>query len=176
MQKFIFFFCFCLLIQSQVCAYTLKAGVVYTIEMARIEAFDDVPLKINIDKYKNYLIDPNYSKNISAIKINKYKFRKRYLTYFSNNQYGVTYKNNTKIGFYYDMNGKLCDISLLMNEKYPIKIVKYDILGNLVSTSLAISHDESFVFDLNKRLISHWIGNNCYNEQGELVKRRYNNK
>ena len=173
-MKILLFLCIYLLIQPFVFSYTLKAGITYTVESARIQAFTDVPLSINITNYKNHLIDSNYYKNIDAIKSNKYKFRDRYLTYFSDKQYGVTYRNNKQISFYYDMNGHLCDISLLINKNYPIKIVKYDVQGNLVTTALAISNNESYVFDLNKKLISHWIGNNCYNEQGELVKTRSN--
>ena len=173
-MKILLFLCIYFLIQPFAFAFTLKAGISYTVESARVKAFNNTPLSINMDKYQNYFNDPYHIENISAIKIKKYKLKNRYLTYFSDKQYGVTYKNNTKVGFYYDLNGKLCDISLLINKDYPIKIVKYDTDGKLISTSLAVSRNESFVFDLNKKLISHWIKNNCYNENGELVKTRSN--
>ena len=41
--------------------------------------------------------------------------------------------------------------------------------GKLDSTALAVSSSESYVFDTNKKFISHWKGNNCYNENGELI-------
>ncbi len=44
--------------------------------------------------------------------------------------------------------------------------------GILDSTSLFVSNNESYVFDLNKKLIAHWKGKNCYNEKGELIMTR----
>jgi len=69
-------------------------------------------------------------------------------------------------------NGKLDFISFSINKKYPIKVLKYDKNGILDSTSLFVSNNESYVFDLNKKLIAHWKGNNCYNEKGELIMTR----
>ena len=151
------------------CGYTIKGGVSYTVETVRTEAFSNVPLNINISDYASYFSDPNYIANKKAMNKKKSYFRDRYLTVFSSGEYGVIYKNNKSISYYYDKNGKLESISFLINKSYPIKIVKYDKNGKLDSTALAVSSSESYVFDTNKKFISHWIGHNCYNENGELI-------
>ena len=44
--------------------------------------------------------------------------------------------------------------------------------GTLDSTTISISKDEQFVFDKNKKLLAHWIGKNCYDENGHLIMTR----
>ena len=67
-------------------------------------------------------------------------------------------------------------LSLLLNPNEEVQVESvipfYDKNGILDSTSLFISNNESYVFDLNKKLIAHWKGNNCYNEKGELIMTR----
>ena len=155
-----------------VSAYTLNGGVSYTVETARIKAFENVDKKIKIDNYKDFLYDINYEKNMSAIKKSKFKYKGRYLTYFSDKTYSVSYSNSSNICYYYDANGKLEYIGITKGERYPKKGIKYDIEGNLYSTCLIISNKEQFLFDKNKKLIAHWIGNNGYNEKGELFGTR----
>ena len=150
-------------------ALKLTGGLSYTVETARTEAFSNVPFNINISDYASYFSDPNYIANKKAMNKKKSYFRDRYLTVFSSGEYGVIYKNNKSISYYYDKNGKLESISFLINKSYPIKIVKYDKNGKLDSTALAVSSSESYVFDTNKKFISHWKGNNCYNKNGELI-------
>lgn len=152
--------------------YSLQGGISYTVDSARIEAFTNIQSRININDYKSYFIDPNYVVNKNVINKHKVKIRDRYITFFSDKTYAIYYKKNKSVQFYYDKNGKLDFISFSINKKYPIKVLKYDRNGILDSTSLFISNNESFVFDLNKKLIAHWKGNNCYNEKGELVMTR----
>ena len=154
------------------CGYTIKGGVSYTVETVRTEAFSNVPLNINISDYQSHFIDPNYVANKNAMNKNKTKIRDRYFTFFSDKTYAIYYKKNKSVQFYYDVNGKLDFISFSINKKYPIKVLKYDKNGILDSTSLFVSNNESYVFDLNKKLIAHWKGNNCYNEKGELIMTR----
>lgn len=154
---------------NPVLSLELTGRVYYTVETARTEAFSNIPLSINISDYASYFSDPNYIANKKAINKKKAYFRDRYLTFFSSGEYGVIYKNNKSISYYYDKNGKLESISFLINKSYPIKVVKYDKHGKLDSTALAVSSRESYVFDTNKKFISHWKGNNCYNENGELI-------
>ena len=144
---------------NPVLSLELTGRVYYTVETARTEAFSNIPLSINISDYASYFSDHNYIANKKAIN----------LTFFSSGEYGVIYKNNKSISYYYDKNGKLESISFLINKSYPIKVVKYDKHGKLDSTALAVSSRESYVFDTNKKFISHWKGNNCYNENGELI-------
>lgn len=153
-------------------AITLQAGISYTIDTARKVAFDDVPLKINIQDYNDKLIDKNHLKNILSIKKNKLRFNDRYLTYFGSAGYSVCYKTSLNIGYYYDNNGNLNLIEIDYKDDYPKKSARYLVNGYLDSLSLTITKNESYIFDSNKKLIAHWIGNNCYNEKGELIRTR----
>ena len=157
---------------NPVLSLELTGRVYYTVETARTEAFSNIPLSINISDYASYFSDYNYIANKNVMNKNKVKIRDRYITFFSDKTYAIYYKKNKSVQFYYDINGKLDFISFSINKKYPIKVLKYDRNGILDSISLFISNNESFVFDLNKKLIAHWKGNNCYNEKGELVMTR----
>ena len=44
-------------------AYTIQGGISYTVDEARIIAFDGVENKIDISKYKKYFLDINLKKN-----------------------------------------------------------------------------------------------------------------
>ncbi len=152
--------------------YTLNGGVSYTVNSARQISFANVAIHINIKEYKNYLSDKNHIKNKKILNKNKTKYKNRYLTSFSDGSYAVTYKNNIKISYYYNPNGKLELIDFNIGKDYPSKRIGYDIKGELNSITLDVSKEEQFVFNKNKKLIAHWIGNNCYNEQGELIMTR----
>ncbi len=172
MKKLILFFIlFC--ITNTTYAYTIKAGISLTVNEARTISFENVTPQIDISKYKKYFFDKNYKKNQNALKKGKYRYQNKYLTLFSNNSYAITYLYHKEIGFYYNSNGHLILIEYDLNKNYPVKRVRYDINGNLDSVSLSTSNKEDFIFDINKKLIAHWIGNNCYNEKGELTKTRY---
>ncbi len=109
--------------------------------------------------YTDYLIDIN-------------KFNKQKITKFSDGSYSIIYKNNLQISYVYFSNGQLEGIVFRINRKYPKKSIAYDNKGNLSSVMYTLKNHEQFVFDKNKKLIAHWIGNNCYNEQGELIMTR----
>lgn len=153
-------------------ASTIKGGISYTVSEARQLAFENVPPKIDISKYNEYLIDQNRDENIKVMLKGKKKYKNRYLTFFADKSYGIIYKSNINKGYYYDENGILYLIEFNTRNKYPYAGVRYDKKGNLDGTSFVVSKRESFVFDLNKKLIAHWIYNNCYNENGELIGTR----
>ena len=164
--------CFCIfLVITTTNAKTLKAGIIYSVNEARIEAFTDIPTKIDIQKYSSHFVDPNYAKNMKAINKNKLNFKDRYINFFSSNRYCVTYKNK-KIGYYYDSNGQLSAIEIDINNGYPIKSVEYNLKGEIESVRLTLSPNEGYVFDLNRNLIAHWIGDNGYDENGQLIMTR----
>ena len=47
--------------------YSLQGGISYTVDSARIEAFTNIPLSINISDYASYFSDHNYIANKKAI-------------------------------------------------------------------------------------------------------------
>ena len=172
MKKFI---CLLIIFVFTGCAaqsVTLSGGVSYTVNEARQIAFDGVAQKIDMSKYKEYFVDKNYEKNQELLDRGKTRYRDREIIKFSDGYYGVCYKNNKNISFYYDKTGCLNSFSVVIIDDYPQKGAIYDKNGDLRTTFLNVSHTEQFVFNLDKKLISHWIGKNCYNEKGELVKTR----
>ena len=166
MKKIILIFVLFLLSNSEVLAYKLQGSISYTVDAARNEAFQNVNNKINMSDYTDYLIDSN--------KFNKHKknLNNPKITNFSNGVYSISYKNNPQLSYIYFENGQLKGIAFRINKKYPKKTIAYDNKGNLSSVMYTLKNDEQFIFDKNKKLVAHWIGNNCYNEQGELIMTR----
>ncbi len=151
---------------------TIKGGISYTVNEARIIAFNDLDYKIDTSIYEKYFIDTNYKQNKNSIANGVFRTKKYNLTSYSDNSYSVSYKYNKKICFYYDPYGKLESIGYTIGNRYPRKGIKYYKNGDLEEIFLIISSKEQFIFDKNKKLIAHWIGNNCYDEQGKLVMTR----
>ena len=170
--KIIIVFFFIFFVIHYAYAKPLKAGISYTVNEARIEAFTNTPNKIDIKKFAQNFSDPNYDKNKNAIKKNKLEFKNRFIYAFSDGTYCITYKDNNKIGYYYNTDGSLYAIDIDINDTYPKKSIGYDINGNIESVILILSEKEQYIFDLNKKLIAHWIGNNGYDENGNLFMTR----
>ena len=172
MKKFI---CLLIIFVFTGCAaqsVTLSGGVSYTVNEARQIAFDGVAQKIDMSKYKEYFVDKNFEKNINALKNGKNSFWNRFFMYFSDDTYAVRYKLHSEIGYYYNKDGVLFEIDFIEDRDYPKRAIKYDKKGSFKSVILIISSDEQYIFDTNKKLRSHWIGKNCYNEKGELILTR----
>ena len=166
MKKFI---CLLIIFVFTVCAaqsVTLSGGVSYTVNEARQIAFDGVPKKIDMSKYKEYFVDKNFEKNMKLLNEGKTRYRGRILAFFSNQTYSVCYTKNRRIAYYYSKIGLLEFIDITYKETFPQKSVTYDINGNIDSVVLSVSVDEQFIFDTNGKLGVHWIGKNGYDENG----------
>ena len=172
MRKFIFLLLIFIFTGNIVQSVTIHGGISYTASEARELAFENVQIKVDVNKYKEHFVDKNYEKNQELLDRGKTRYRDREIIKFSDGYYGVCYKNNKNISFYYDKTGCLNSFSVVIIDDYPQKGAIYDKNGYLRTTFLNVSHTEQFVFNLDKKLISHWIGKNCYNERGELVKTR----
>ncbi len=153
-------------------AFTLQGGITYTVNSARLESFNDVKYKIDVSKYSQFLKDSNFMENKKLLSRNKYKIKDRKLVEFSDGSYSITYKNNKNMSFFYNKSGSLTSIQFDLLKKDSVIRYAYDIKGNLESVILCAKNNEQFIFSLNKKLIAHWKGNNCYNEKGELVMTR----
>lgn len=165
-------FLFLLLFSLPICAEPLKAGISFTVETARQFAFDNEKMQIDISSYKKYFTDCNFDKNKQLLTEGKSNYKDRYLYKFSDNNYGIRYKDNRQVSFYYNDLGQLISFDLTIGKNYPKKTIEYDINGKLVSITFNVTRDEQYVFDLNKRLITHWVSNYGYNEKGELEMTR----
>ena len=152
--------------------FTIKGGVSYTVNEARQIAFDGVAQKIDMSKYKEYFVDKNFEKNQELLDRGKTRYRDRELTKFSDGSYGILYKTNKSRAYYYDKKGLLTGIDFIENGEYPKRSLKYIKNGELDSICIFVSGDEQFLFEITGELGAHWIGNNCYNEKGELIKTR----
>ena len=172
MRKFFLLFILICFTTSYVFAFTIKGGISFSVNQARNIAFLKTPQKIDIYAYKNYFVDPNIEENLKALQKGKKKYKDRIISIFDDNSYGIIYKENKKIGYYYDNQGKLVFIEIKLNTKYPYTAAMYNIKGELENTRVTVTPSETFIFDTNKKLQSHWIGDNCYNEKGELIMTR----
>ena len=159
--------------------YTVNGGVSYSVDTARQISFENISFNIDINEHKRHLIDTNFDENVAFMQKNKNKYKNRHkykdreLALFSDGSYAIIYKNNKKVIYYYRQNGKLKMIEFGTEKSYPRKCIRYDINGKLDSVSFDVASNEQFIFDRNRKLTGHWIGQNCYNEKGELVLIRY---
>ena len=172
MKKFSYLLILVLLC-NPVFAYPLKAGVVYTVEAVRCLAFEGIKKSIDISKYAPYLKDYDFEDNKKAVAKKKFNFRNKKIQIFSDGSYSVLLKKAPNPYFIYNSKGKLEVIIFCVDtNNYPKKSISYDINGNFRSVAYQINKQEQYVFDTNKKLIAHWIGHNCYNENGILIMTR----
>ena len=62
------------------------------------------------------------------------------------------------------------DIEEALNKaknRYPLKFYRYDTKGKLIAGGIAVSENESFLFDKNQKLITHRKNNTGYNARGK---------
>lgn len=151
---------------------TLTGGVEYTVDSARIVAFDNSPVKISKDEFKANLNDPFFYSNTGFIKgtISE-AVAGKVVPFYENNKlsfYGVQYHTDKSKKYYYSPSGKLLKYEInTFKGEYPYKTLAYDTKGKLLNINLVVSSQESFLFDSNKNLIGHWINNQFYNAKGE---------
>ena len=162
-------------ISMPVNAYTLKGGVEYTVEKARIIAFDNTELKISKSEFINDRYDPNYYVNTlscirSGITHDDFKRPRKIIPFYENNKlafYGVQYDDTPAKKYYYSPTGVLLKYEKSnFNDIYPYKTMAYDTKGKLLNINLVVSATESYLFNANKNLIGHWINNQFYDANG----------
>lgn len=153
-------------------AYTLKGGVEYTVDKARIVAFDNAPQSINKNEFGAYLNDKFYFSSIGYINGNiSVAVARKVVPFYDKGKlsfYGVQYDNGPGKKYYYSPKGKLLKYEInTFKGEYPYKTMAYDTQGKLLNINLVVSDHESFLFDKNKKLIGHWLNNQFYNSKGE---------
>ncbi len=148
---------------------TLTGGIVYTVESARKAAFEGIEYKISMEPFKKYMKDPGF---ISPAKKDggrpKVSRRGRRVVWVSSGGYGVIYNNNKNYAYLYDQNGQLVYIDIRKKDTYPYVVKKYDVSGNLVTVSLIVRAQETFVYDLEGNLLGYWVGNIKYDKHGKV--------
>jgi len=157
-----------------VSAVTLEGSVTYTVEQAREEAFKDVEWEIPKKMIIRHIKDDNYSFYKSLVGgPHSNVWRDRYATYFSDGSYAHRFFDNMDYAFYYNKRGFLTSIEKGLSSSYPNKTYKYNLKGKLVSVSLSVSGDESFVFRPSGELMGHWKGKICYDKDGNVICKRW---
>ena len=151
----LFFIIFVTPVQSAI----IRGGITFSVSEARKISFHNIPYKIPTDSFYNFR---KFKKDFGV------KYTK---TLFSDNTFCITPKNSMYT-YYYSENGNLIYIENQINEDKFIRYARYDINGNLDSVVLDVGNNEQFVFDVNKKLVAHWIGKNGYDENGELFGTR----
>ena len=82
MKKYLILLIVVLCVAQTAIGFTIKGGVSYTVNEARQIAFDGVPKKIDMSKYKEYFVDKNYEKNMKLLNEGKTRYRGRILAFF----------------------------------------------------------------------------------------------
>ena len=137
----------------------LTGGITYTISFARKISFRNISYKVKMESFYKY-------------KKFKKKFGSKYIkTVFSDNTFCITPKNSMYT-YYYSEQGNLWLIQTKIAQNKYSKYARYNTDGLLDSVILDVGNNEQFVFDVNKKLVAHWIGKNGYDENGELFGTR----
>lgn len=153
-------------------AQTLQGDVEYNEQNARAEAFSNIDTRFSPDMIASNLIDPNHDENINALLSGNTQMKDRVLCFFSSGIYGVRYNDDPYRAYYYTKAGNLDYVDKKNRLQYPQNVTTYDISGNLIGSALYVSKYEQYIFDNNKKLTKHWIRNNGYDKNGNLISTR----
>ena len=151
---------------------TLTGGVKYSVNDARIELQNTRPPAIDFLKVQDNFNDINNKENYSLLLKGQTNLKDRTIGLFSDGSYAVNYKNDPKHVWYYDQNGTLINTEEKTSLEYPYKTYKYSPDGELVNMTLRVSENETFIFSPFGKLIGHWVGTNCYDENGIIIMTR----
>lgn len=172
MRFLLILFIFTALILPAQAEMLLTGEVEYTTDSARSELINSRPQKPDEKFVSIYLKDENYNENISALLKGSVELKDRTLAMFSDNSYAVMYHNDKLHVFYYAPNGDLTHYEIKDGIEYPYKSYKYDVEGKLVNMGLRVSKAETYIFSPNGKLIAHWVKENGYDENGQVIMRR----
>ena len=171
MKRFIlllFIFIFSLSVQAQI----LTGEIKYNTETARTETFSKPIEKISFDKIYNHFFDSNNIENLNSLYQGITELKDRKLAKFSDGSYGVQYYDDPMFSWYYSQNGKLINFTQKDSESYPHRVTKFKPDGSVTNTGYRVSEKESFIFTPAGKLLAHWLGNNCYDENNNIIMTR----
>lgn len=154
------------------CAEVLTGGVKYTVNDAKIELQHNRPSATDFIVSRNNFVDKDRNANYFALLKGKTNLNDRILALFSDGTYAVNYKNDLKHVWYYDKDGMLINVEFRTSLEFPYGSYKYSPDGELANMSLRVSKDETYIFSSFGELLAHWVGDNCYDENGNIVMTR----
>lgn len=174
MKRLFLFFILNILFISSVYSMTLTGSAEYNVESAKTEAFHGVKYAIGRNSLSDYLKDPNYIQNYTYVLRGETKIFDRMLASFSDGTYGVRFDSDPYHNYYYDKTGKLFKVDVLNKpqNEYPHTSVAYDSKGNIINSTFVISKDEQYIFNPQKKLVGHWVGQYCYDANNRIQMTR----
>ena len=172
MKRFIVIL-FIFLISLPCQAKIITGEVEYNEDIAREEVFSEPITPISFNFIKNHLIDTNLEENINAISLGIQELKDRKVVGFSDGSYGIVYYNDPLYSWFYN-GGRLINFTHKTSEDYPCKITKYKPDGTVANSGYKVSDKESFIFSTSGKLLAHWKGKYCYDEQNNLIMTRKN--
>lgn len=153
-------------------AAVITGGVEYSAEYVR-ENVNSAYLKpLDINLVKKNIYDKNLHENILSLLQGRTELKDRTLGIFSDGSYGVNYKSEPLYIWYYQNDGVLMNVELKTSLHYPYKTFKYTPDGKLENKTLRVSQKETFIFDKKNKLLGHWVGENCYDENNKVIMTR----
>ena len=155
-------------------ALMLHGNAEFNAEIAREQTFRNIKYSFDQTTFQNFWKDPNFDKNYKAVSNGQTKIENRTLAWFSDGTYGVRYDYDPYHHYYYDIEGELFKVDVLDKryDEYPHRSVAYNKFGAFKNATYAVSEDEQYLYDKNKRLLGHWIGNACYDGKGNVLMLR----
>ncbi len=157
-------------------ALTLNGNVSYTVESARGITFENARTNVPSSMFLPYLQDENFAANKDYIKFGAQPLD-RNIEVFKKGPlkiaYAVRYKSNKDCVYYYfKLDGSLLFTDIKQknkkgNNEFPIKVYRYSPKGELIAGGIVVSENEMFLFDKNKKLITHRLNNIGYNDKGK---------
>ena len=165
-----------LLISLPTSALILQGNAEFNAEIAREETFNNIVYTLDPEEFKEHWSDPNHVINYNTLKNGQNRIANRELSLFSDGTYGVRYLSDPYHNYYYDPEGVLFKIDVLNKpfNVYPHRSIAYNRYGSFKNATFVISKTEQYLYDVNKKLLGHWVGNACYDSKGNVLMLRKN--
>ena len=162
-----------LLITLPVSAQTMLTGEVsYDVDSAREELLKTPLKKLNPHFVAKHITDQENRDNLEYALQGNVELKDRTLAFFSDGTYAVMYNSDKYHVWYYSHDGKLIYAEEKDGLDYPYKSYKYTTMGELVNMGLRVGKEETFIYSPNGRLIAHWLRENAYDEDGNIIMQR----
>lgn len=172
MKKFMIFLISIIFVSPTGYSKTLNGEVKYTNTQAQNEILKTSPPHLEQIVIKENFYDMNNLENTNAILQGYTSIKDRILGNFSDGTYAIKYLDNPYYIWYYNSNGILSHIEKQLSLEYPYKTYKYNTRGKLINMTLRVSENETFIFNPDGKLIAHWLNNNCFDSNGNIIMTR----
>ena len=153
-------------------AQIITGEVEYNADIAREETFSKPVEKVSFSRIRNRFYDSDNIENLNNLLQGITELKDRKLAKFSDGSYGIQYYDDPMYSWYYSSNGKLISFIQKDSLDYPCRITKFKPDGNIANTGYRVSERESYIFAPDGKLLAHWLGNNCYDENNNLIMTR----